>query len=74
MTPELLIPGKVSLAQLERIFRERLPARLDDSARHGIERAAGHIAAAANGSVAVYGVNTGFGKLASIKIAAEDTA
>ena len=73
MTPEILIPGKVSLAQLERIFRLGLFARLDDSARPGIETAAAHIAAAANGKAAVYGVNTGFGKLASIKIAAEDT-
>ena len=36
-------------------------------------KAAAHIAAAASGSAAVYGVNTGFGKLASIKIAPEDT-
>jgi len=74
LTPEILIPGQVTLAQLERIFREGLPARLHDSARPGIERATSHIAAAASGDVAVYGVNTGFGKLASIKIAAEDTA
>lgn len=74
MTPEILIPGQVSLAQLERIYRQVLPARLHDSARPGIKRAASHIAAAAGGSAAVYGVNTGFGKLASIKIAPEDTA
>lgn len=74
MTPEILIPGQVTLAQIERIFRGKLPARLADSARPGIERAASHIAAAANGGTAVYGVNTGFGKLASIKIAPEDTA
>ena len=74
MTPEMLIPGQVTLAQLERVFRQTLPARLHDSARAGIARSAGHIAAAARGSAAVYGVNTGFGKLASIKIAPEDTA
>ncbi|MBL9051461.1 MAG: histidine ammonia-lyase [Tabrizicola sp.] len=74
MTPEILIPGQVTLAQLERIFRLQLPAKLHDSARPGIERAAGHIAAAAGGTAAVYGVNTGFGKLASVKIAAQDTA
>jgi histidine ammonia-lyase len=72
--PETLIPGEVALTQLERIFRGNLPARLHDSARPAIERAASHIAAAANGAAAVYGVNTGFGKLASIKIAAQDTA
>jgi histidine ammonia-lyase len=71
---EILVPGQVTLAQLERIYRGNLPACLHESARPGIERAAGHIAAAANGSAAVYGVNTGFGKLASIKIVPEDTA
>jgi histidine ammonia-lyase len=71
---ETLIPGQVSLAQLERIFRGKLPARLHDSTRHGITRAASHIAAAASGTTAVYGVNTGFGKLANVKIAPEDTA
>jgi histidine ammonia-lyase len=74
LTVETLIPGQVSLQQLERIWRLTLPARLDDSARPGILRAAGHIAAAAAGTTAVYGVNTGFGKLASVKIAPEDTA
>ena len=73
MTPETLVPGQVSLQQLERIFRQQLPARLHADARPGIDKAAAHIAAAASGSVAVYGVNTGFGKLASIKIAPEDT-
>jgi histidine ammonia-lyase len=73
LTVETLIPGAVSLQQLERIWRLSLPARLDDSARPGILRAAGHIAAAAAGTAAVYGVNTGFGKLASVKIAPEDT-
>lgn len=70
---ETLIPGQVTLAQLERIFRQKLPAKLADSARPGIARAASHIAAAAGGQAAVYGVNTGFGKLASVKIAPEDT-
>ena len=75
MTPDIetLIPGAVTLAQLERIYRSGAAARLDESARPGVERAASRIAAAAAGSAAVYGVNTGFGKLASIKIAAQDT-
>lgn len=74
MTPETLIPGQVSLTQLERLWREERPARLDPSARKGVEAAAAQIAKAAAGSEAVYGVNTGFGKLASLKIAPQDTA
>ncbi len=71
---ETLIPGQTTLAQLERIYRDAAPARLAPSARPGIEAAAAQIAAAAAGGAAVYGVNTGFGKLASLKIAAKDTA
>ena len=73
MTPEILIPGATPLAQLERIYRSEAPATLHPSARAGIESAAARIAAAAAGTTAVYGVNTGFGKLASLKIAPEDT-
>lgn len=71
--PETLIPGAVTLAQLERIYRTGAAVTLHASARAGVDLAASRIAAAAAGQAAVYGVNTGFGKLASIKIAAEDT-
>ncbi len=74
MTPETLIPGQTTLAQLERIFRGGLPAQLHPSARPGVEAAATIIASAAAGDAAVYGVNTGFGKLSSLKIASQDTA
>jgi len=74
LSPEILLPGATTLAQLERIYRGEAPARLDPSARPRVDAAAAVIAAAAAGTVAVYGVNTGFGKLASLKIAAGDTA
>jgi histidine ammonia-lyase len=69
-----LIPGQVTLADLARIYREELPVTLDRSVKPQIEAAAAAIAAAAAGDVPVYGVNTGFGKLASLRIAPEDTA
>ena len=74
MTTLTLTPGAVSLADLERVFREECAVRLDAACRPAIEAAQARIAAAAAGETAVYGVNTGFGKLASVKIAAEDTA
>jgi histidine ammonia-lyase len=74
LTPEILVPGEATLAQLERLWREEAPTRLADSARMGVEAAAARIAIAAAGTVPVYGVNTGFGKLSSLKIAAQDTA
>ncbi|MDQ1901877.1 histidine ammonia-lyase [Paracoccus sp. WLY502] len=70
----MLEPGAATLAQLETVWRGGHAVRLDPAARPGIEAAAAQIAAAASGAAAVYGVNTGFGKLASVKIAAEDTA
>ncbi|MGV6874249.1 histidine ammonia-lyase [Pseudochelatococcus sp. B33] len=74
MSELVLTPGETTLAQLERIWRNGLAVRLADGARPGIAASAARIEAAANGETPVYGVNTGFGKLASIKIRAEDTA
>ncbi|WP_170764549.1 histidine ammonia-lyase [Ruegeria lacuscaerulensis] len=74
MTPLTLTPGAVSLVQLEQVFREERAVRLDAACRPAIEAAHARIAAAAAGEAAVYGVNTGFGKLANVKIAPEDTA
>ncbi len=74
MTTLTLTPGAVSLAQLEQVFRDECAVQLDPICHPGILAAHARIADAASGEVAVYGVNTGFGKLASVKIAAEDTA
>lgn len=70
----ILRPGAVSLAMLESIWRGDLSVRLGAQARSAINASAARVAKAAAGSEAVYGVNTGFGKLAHIRIAAEDTA
>ncbi|GGH34769.1 histidine ammonia-lyase [Cribrihabitans marinus] len=74
MSTLTLVPGDVSLADLERVFRDGVAVRLDPSCHPAIQAAQARISAAAQGDAAVYGVNTGFGKLASVKIAAEDTA
>jgi histidine ammonia-lyase len=74
LTPEILTPGCTRLAQLERIYRTQCPALINRAARPGVEAAAAVITAAAAGDVPVYGVNTGFGKLASLRIAPADTA
>ncbi len=74
MTTLTLRPGAVTLAELRRIYREELPVTLEHSAKPAIEASAAIIAKAAKGDTPVYGVNTGFGKLASIRIPPEDTA
>nr|WP_246567122.1 histidine ammonia-lyase [Gemmobacter fulvus] len=69
-----MTPGQTTLDQLARIYREEMSVTLDRSAKPGIEAAAAAIKAAAAGDIPVYGVNTGFGKLASLRIAPDDTA
>jgi histidine ammonia-lyase len=69
-----LMPGQATLPELEHIWRAGAPVRLHPSARAAVERSAGIVAKAAAGDAAIYGINTGFGKLASVKIAAKDTA
>lgn len=70
----VLTPGAADLATLETLWRESRAARIDRAARPAVEAAAARVAEAAGGAAAVYGVNTGFGKLASRRIAAADTA
>ncbi|MEO1316860.1 MAG: histidine ammonia-lyase [Pseudomonadota bacterium] len=76
MTAEALTltPGAVTLDTLRKLLAEDRPARLDRACRPAVEAAAARVAEAAAGDDPVYGVNTGFGKLASIRIPAEDTA
>ena len=69
----MLTPGDVTLAALEAVWRGG-PAALDPSARGAIEASAARVAAAVAAGAPVYGVNTGFGKLASVAIPADQTA
>ncbi len=69
-----LTPGGVSLETLAEIYWNGAPAVLDPSFEVAVSRAAARIAQIAAGNAPVYGVNTGFGKLASIKIDAADLA
>ena len=74
MTPtETLLPGKLTLEQLRRLgVAERLDVRLDTSCRAAIRASADLVRQAAEGDAPVYGVNTGFGKLATQRIARAD--
>lgn len=70
----ILTPGSATLAQLHDIWADGQAVALHPSSHAGIAAAAAMVAQAANGENAVYGVNTGFGKLASVKIATKDVA
>jgi histidine ammonia-lyase len=68
-----LTPGRATLADLERIYRGGVAVALDRAACPAVEAAVERVLAAAHGADPVYGVNTGFGKLARVRIPAADT-
>jgi histidine ammonia-lyase len=68
-----LDPGSLFLSDLEGMWHDDWFYRVDHSAREKVDASAAIVARAAAGTEAVYGVNTGFGKLASVKIAPQDT-
>jgi histidine ammonia-lyase len=70
----ILDPGAVSLAQLEQIWRDDAGISLNAQARARVAASAARLHRAAQGDAPIYGVNTGFGKLASIRIATDDLA
>jgi histidine ammonia-lyase len=73
MTTELIVPGELTLSQLRRLTgAQRLQVQLDPSCRPGIRASAALVQRAAEGEAPVYGVNTGFGKLATQRIARAD--
>ena len=82
----LLRPGQLSLDELQAIHglgvnggpnlghRRPQPLLMDPAALPAIQASADVVRRAAEGSAAVYGVNTGFGKLASTRISEADLA
>jgi histidine ammonia-lyase len=74
----LLRPGQLSLEELQAIHglgHDRpQPLLMDPAALPAIQASAAVVRRAAEGSEAVYGVNTGFGKLASTRISEADLA
>ena len=66
-----LLPGQVTLAQWQAIY-SGAAVSLDPSGRPAIQRAADAVANIVAKGEPVYGINTGFGKLASVRIDAAD--
>ena len=64
----LIDPGFLTLEQLQNIHHTHEPMQLAETARAGIRASAQVVQAAADGDAPVYGVNTGFGKLANQRI------
>ncbi len=70
----LIRPGQLSLDELQAIHAGGHRLHIDPQALPAIEASAALVKAAADGDAPVYGVNTGFGKLASTRIGHDDLA
>ena len=68
-----LTPGQITLQDLTEIYWQDKLVRLNPTTRTRINAAAVCISDAAEGTETIYGVNTGFGKLANTRIALKDT-
>ncbi len=66
-----LMPGRMSLADLRKIYEAPVTLSLHSSCREPIQKSVETIGAIIGAGRIVYGVNTGFGKLAQQKIAPE---
>ncbi len=67
-------PGQVTLTDWARLYRDAQTVTLHPSAKAKCEQAHEIVLSAARGAQSVYGINTGFGKLANVRIDAADTA
>ena len=73
-TPLHLVPGALTLDALLAIHAGGVQLKLDDACRLGIRASQQVVQSAADGDAPVYGVNTGFGKLANKRISKEQLA
>jgi histidine ammonia-lyase len=69
-----LAPGGLDLPQLRRVARGSDRVALGGDWRSGVERALGAVRARLDAGEALYGINTGFGRLAKTRIAADELA
>jgi len=74
MTPLSIDGHHLSVADVVAVARAGRPVALAESARARMARSYAWVAAAGRGDRPVYGVNTGFGSLARVRIAAEHSA
>ncbi len=73
MTPIMLRPGDVDLSTWNQVYRGA-PVRLDPASAPAIARSAEAVGRILARGAPIYGVNTGFGKLAGVRIEAGDLA
>jgi histidine ammonia-lyase len=70
----IIAPGQLRIAELRALWQGADSLALDGRSQQQVHAASAFVRAHAAGDTAVYGVNTGFGKLAGTRIAAQDLA
>ncbi|MCY4138380.1 MAG: histidine ammonia-lyase [Rhodobacteraceae bacterium] len=71
---EVVLSGtRAPLTDLEAVYAGRATIRIDCDSRNIVDASSAVVCAAAERDEPVYGVNTGFGKLASVRVEREDT-
>lgn len=73
MNDYILHPGKVSLGELRAVYRGATP-RLDPACNEAVTASAAAVGRILAKGEPVYGINTGFGKLANVRIEEDDLA
>ena len=68
MMPVLLVPGRLTIAELRRLWAEPVAFAVDTAARSAVDAAAQAVDRVIASGRTVYGVNTGFGLLARTHI------
>lgn len=74
MSALTLDPQRLTIAEVAEVAREDRPVELSPSARAAMDESAGVLAALSTSQRPVYGVSTGFGSLATVRIAPERRA
>ena len=69
---EIISPHSINLNFLEKIFRNKLEIVVDPELEKNVAKSYEIVQKSAEGDLPVYGVNTGFGKLANKIIPSED--
>lgn len=64
--------ASLGLAEIEAVARDRVPVRLDPAAAERVRRSREALESLLDRDDPVYGVSTGFGRLAQVRIAGED--
>ena len=67
-TPFVIQPGHMSLTDWDHLWRHGKDVMIDPAAKDRVDQAAMLVSNASAGDQPVYGINTGFGKLASVRI------